>query len=348
MNEPVEEINLPEQVLDHIDGYITSAVLTAALEHGLFWQLRARPMSFEAISDWLEMPKGRCRYWLQYLCWLGYLTHETGLYTLTEKTRKAIIDAYSQSTWGLLAQEAREQFAPFQYFSSHLKDPGSLWRYTGEQPPDYIERMLEDPQRARRFTYMLNELHASFARYAAGVLEMKGASRLMDLGGGSGVMAIELLKANPGLSAVIVDIPTVCATGAEIIAAAGLADRVRFMALDFVEDELPTDFDIVLECDVGVYGEDLFHKVRSSLTSGGRFIILDQFAPSTDLAPQARLAWSLQGSLDQPEHRYKTAAEIALIMERSGFSDVTIETFPFEGAQVRRFTDDMYRIQGRA
>jgi len=58
----------------------------------------------------------------------------------------------------------------------------------------YVERMVEDAARARRFTRMLYEIHEPMAVALAGQLDLRGVGRLMDLGGGSGVVAMDLLR----------------------------------------------------------------------------------------------------------------------------------------------------------
>jgi hypothetical protein len=49
----------------------------------------------------------------------------------------------------------------------------------------------------------------------------------------------------------VVDIPTVCAAAREIAARAPVAGRITYHAADFLHDELPRGFDMVLECQGG-------------------------------------------------------------------------------------------------
>ena len=76
------------------------------------------------------------------------------------------------------------------------------------------------------------------------------------------------------------DLANVCDAGREIAAESALAERIAYHPADFLRDELPTGFDLALECDVNVYSEALFRQVRKSLRRGGRFVIVDEFAPA--------------------------------------------------------------------
>lgn len=64
-----------------------------------------------------------------------------------------------------------------------------------------------------------------------------------DLGGGSGVVAMALLRKHPILTAVIVDIANVCEAGHEIVAENAMADRISFHAADILHGALPSGRD---------------------------------------------------------------------------------------------------------
>jgi ubiquinone/menaquinone biosynthesis C-methylase UbiE len=336
-----------DQVLDLLDGYVAASALSAAFEFGLFWLLEAGPMTAEDIAKRLDLPLGRCSYWLQYLSKLDFLSRDLGGYALTGKTRSAVIDAYSRESWRLLAQEAHEGIPPFQFFTSHLATPGSLWQVAGLEPPNYFAQMAEDLERARRFTRMLFELHQDLAAEIAKRLDLSNVNRLMDLGGGSGVVSMSLLAEYPQLEVVVIDIPSVCKAGSEIVNEIGLADRIGFHPADFTQDDLPGGFEMILECDVGIYSQVLFEKVRRSLEPGGRYVILDQFAPAPGLAPGSRLTWAVQGSLRDPAYKFREVDDIVTLLETCGYQEVTAHAFPIPSSNASRFTGDFFRIEAR-
>lgn len=342
-----ERQSATDEVLGLLDSYMASAVVGAAMELGLFWQLDREPQSEAEIAGLLGIPVKRCQYWLQYLSELGLIEPVTAGYRVSSKAQAAILDAYSQDTWALLAKESREKFPIFQYLSSHFREQGSVWEAVGLVPPMYVERMNEDPLRARQFTRMLYELHQPLAGELADLLDMSDINHLMDLGGGSGVVSMALLRRYSNLSALVVDIPNVCRAGHELAIENAMQHRLRFFPADFMHDALPTGFDMVLECDVGVYNEALFEKVRASLNPGGRYVIVDQFAPAKGLAPRARLAWALQGSLIDADFSYPTADEIKAKLEKAGFQWVSSCEMRKLSAPTRQFTEDMHMIDAR-
>jgi hypothetical protein len=134
-------------------------------------------------------------------------------------------------------------------------------------------------------------------------------------------MSLALLRRYSELTCVVIDIENVCAAGREIAAERGMAGRITYRVADFVRDELPGGFDMVLNCDVGAYSEAMLHKLRAALNSGGRLIIVDQFAPEKGVAPASRPYphWAFLASLENPDFSYVTAAEIHHRLTQTGF-----------------------------
>ncbi len=334
-----------DDVLDLMDASFASAALGAALELGLFWLLEARPRDAQGVARALGIPPVRCHYWLQLLCATGLLEQGPEGYQPSAASRTAILGAYSQNSWALLAEEARERLPGLRDLTIHLREPGSVWDALGSTPPAYVARMTESVERARRFTRMLYEIHQPLAEELAEFLDLSGVERLMDLGGGSGILSLALARRHPQLTAVVVDIANVCTAGREIAAENALEHRVTYHPADFLADELPSGFDAVLECDVDVYSEALFRKVRAALRPGGRFVIIDQFAPAEGIAPPSRRHWAFDGSLRSPDFAFPTAAQVRGQLRNAGFRRILESPPPPASERSTRFRDGMVVIE---
>jgi len=323
----------PNDVLDLMDAYATSAALNAALELGLFWLLAEQPLDAPAVAQALGIPAGRCQYWLQLLSTTGLVERGTGGYALSATARTAILQACSRDTWGLLAGDARDRFPAVLDLALHIREPGSTWEAQGLVPPDYFAQMVESPERARRFTRMLYEVHLPLAEALAESLDLTGVRRLMDLGGGSGVMSMALLRRQADLTAMVVDIANVCAAGREIAREESMEDRLTYQVADFVHDELPSGFDMILDCDVGAYSREMLPRLRAALNPGGRLVIVDQFAQEQGLAPETMPYphWAFLGSLENPDLSHPTVTEIQNRLTDAGFRLLSEATLPQKG-----------------
>ncbi|MBM3694379.1 MAG: methyltransferase domain-containing protein [Actinobacteria bacterium] len=305
----------PEDIVAALQAYSSAAALGAALELGLPRLLESGPQDAAVVAASLGMPVGRCRWWLQVLVHLGLLERTPGGYGVAAAARRAL-SAYRPESWAFLAREERERLPAVVEAPARLTRPA----VAGEAAPeDYLAKMAADPERARAFTRMLYDLHRGLATRLTEALDLAGARRLLDLGGGSGVMSLALLDRHPGLSAVVVDLTPVCAEGRRIAAERGLQDRIEYLEGDFLTADLPGRFDLVLECDVGVYPEALFPRVRGALEPGGRFLIVDLMADAGAELPERELHWGFTAALAGPSEPPMTWARLREVAAAGGF-----------------------------
>jgi tRNA A58 N-methylase Trm61 len=332
-----------DDIFDLMESYVTSTALNVALETGLFWLLAEGPMDAKGIAEAQNIPLGRCQYWLQLLVSVGLLQQRPEGYLPSPTTRAAIMGSYSEETWSFLAKETRDRFPALLHLALHIHEPGSVWTALGLTPPDYFAQISRNSTTADRFTRMLYEIHLPLAEHIAQVLDMRGVDRLLDLGGGSGVVSLALLRRYPQLTAVVVDIPNVCKAGRSIAAENSLDDRISYHAADYHSDELPSGFDMVLECDAGPCTESLLGKIRTSLNPGGRLVVVDQFAPLRGVAPSTWLYWAFLASLENPNFTLPTAAEVQKRMEQAGFQVLHQQRLPHH--DVLRWSSDWTLIE---
>jgi predicted O-methyltransferase YrrM len=309
-----------------LQAYTDSAALGAAIELGLFWLLAEQPLDAPGVAQALQIPTQRCHYWLQLLNSMGLIEQVPQGYAPSSVAHTAILDTYSQESWALLAQGEREQFPSVCDLALHIREPGPIRATQGLTTQSYVKRMIESPDRARRFTRMLYELHQPLAAQLTELLDMTGVHRLMDLGGGSGVVSLALLRQYPHLTSVVVDIENVCMAGREIASEHAAAARITYHAADFVHDEVPGGYDMVLHCDVGVHGEALFRKLWAALNQGGRLVIVDHFAPAENVASPARLYWTFLDSLADPDLGVMTVAKLQNQLTQAGFHLLSEDT----------------------
>jgi cyclopropane fatty-acyl-phospholipid synthase-like methyltransferase len=150
---------------------------------------------------------------------------------------------------------------------------------------------------------MLNELHKPLANNLMEALDMGNVKRLMDLGGGSGIMSNALLSRNPDVTSVIVDIENVCIAGKDIVRGYATADRISYYPADFLTDD-----------------QALFRKLQGCLNPGGRLVIVDQFAAEKGGIPPGRpLAWGFIGSLADPDFSFPTSSDIKELLAQTGY-----------------------------
>jgi hypothetical protein len=309
-----------------------AAVLIAALELGLFWRLEDQPRSSAVIARELKIPPRRCHHWLRLLATMNLLEQEGDHFGLSPLARAAILEAHTQEAWKLLAIDAEENLEDSLFLAQRLSDEGSEKDPAGQsryQLVPYVQKMAADLDRARLFSQTLYELHTPLAQDVAAALDVNGARSLMDVGGGSGVVSLALLRKHPELKATVVDIPNVCIAGREIASKQPERDRITYYPANIVEDELPKGFDIILECDVAIFDDSFLAKMAGSLNEGGRLVIVDRWFDMGEEETTRRLAFVLSRSLRNPEYSLRSLEEIGAGLEQAGLAVEPIVGLPY-------------------
>lgn len=321
-----------EDILELMNGYYVSAVLGAAMELGLFWLLAEKPLSAPNVAQSLNIPLNRCQHWLKSLLDLGLFEETIEGFSPSELAREAILNTLSRDTWAFQAGENRESSLLMQNLALNIGKPMPGWQTWDWTSPDYFQQIKEDPSYAARFTRKLYEIHLSLADQVASMLELREVKSLLDLGGGSGVVSFALLRKKLNLTSVVVDIENVCKAGLEIATENKLEKRITYVAADFLKDDLPTGFDLVLLCDAGSFSENLFRRIFDLLNPKGLLVIVDKFAPNKTSPPPSRLMSAFLDSLENPADSidFITTEMVQSRLRQAGFQDLSVRLVPHE------------------
>jgi hypothetical protein len=214
------------------------------MELGLFWILDEKPLATPDVARSLNIPLNRCHHWLQILCKYGLLEETAEGYAPSVIAQKAILNALSQATWAFQAREERDSALSVQDLALNISQPMFSWQARTMTPSDKLHQEQVDPSYVERFTRKLYEIHLFLADEVANMLDLRGVKSLLDLGGGSGVVSFALLRKSRDLTSVVVDFENVCQVGREMASENRLEKRIRYLAADFLQDDLPAGFDM--------------------------------------------------------------------------------------------------------
>ena len=128
----------------------------------------------------------------------------------------------------------------------------------------------------------------------------------------------------------VMDVEPVCLVGREIALENGLEHRISYVAADLLRDDLPTGFDMVMLCDVGLLDEVLLRKIHGSLNEQGHLVVVDKFAPTQADAPPSRLSGAFLASLQHPgpSIRFTTVDMVQTRLAGIGFRDFAATSVP--------------------
>lgn len=182
-------------------------------------------------------------------------------------------------------------------------------------------------ERARKYHAATYSIGMGAGRRFARHVDMSTRTRLLDLGGGSGAYSIQAVKANDGLSAVVLDLPAVTVVTQEYIEQNGVADRVSTFGGDFVNDDLPTGCDIaVMASNLPIYNatniQRVVQKTFDALEPGGEMHLVGETLNADGVGPLDASMWGMAEALYGSGGRSHSVTECLGYFETAGFVDV--------------------------
>jgi hypothetical protein len=116
---------------------------------------------------------------------------------------------------------------------------------------------------------------------------------VVDVGGGTGSLLAELLRARPAVRGILVDLPSTVARSGEIFRAAGVAERVTAVGRSFF-DPLPAGADLYLLKNLLADWPDreataLLGRCAEAARPAGRVLVLGGVSPDGDRSPSPEL-----------------------------------------------------------
>ena len=205
--------------------------------------------------------------------------------------------------------------------------------------PDRQSSMFDgaDPRLLAVFWEAMHSLSTFTARALGQAIDLSGARRMLDVGGGSAAFDIELCRAYPDLTATVYELPAIAGIAAGKVKEAGLPERIDTVAGDFFADSaLPGGYDtILLSMILHDWAEDrcrtILRKCWQALPSGGRVIIAELLVNDARTGPPAAALMSLN-MLVETEGRNYTPAEYGAWLSDLGCRDIGTVWFEAAGA----------------
>jgi (2Fe-2S) ferredoxin/predicted O-methyltransferase YrrM len=154
-----------------------------------------------------------------------------------------------------------------------------------------------------------------------------GASRMLDVGGGSGAYSIAFAQANPQLRAEVFDQPAVLAIAERHIREAGLEERISTRVGDLRTDEFGGGYDLVLISAIcHMLGEeenrDLLARASRALAPGGRAVIQDFLLRADKTGPRSGALFSLNMLVNTEGGASYSEDEYTAWLREAGFGEV--------------------------
>lgn len=273
-------------------GFMASKALFAALEIDLFTHLGAAPRSTTEISAATGVAVNRLQTLLHALAGIGLVVVDDRRYANAPAAQRYLVRG-APGDFGdyFRLQVSRQIYPALVHLDDGLAGTGEAF--------DTLGGLLAEPAQARTFISAQHAGSLAAARVLAERVDLTGAGRLLDVGGGSGAFSIALCGRNPELSATVLDFPAVIDIAREYRDDAGLVDRIGLLAGDAVHTPWPPDQDVVLlSYLLSALGADQIDvalaQANACLRPGGLLVVHDFMLDDDRPGPAAAALWFLQ------------------------------------------------------
>jgi SAM-dependent methyltransferase len=270
---------VPPAEVDLMAGMGISRVLIAAARLGVLAELARGPATLDELASRCGLATEPAALLVSSLTDFRYLRLRAGRYDFRRRARKWLDPASPMSVVSL------------------LDHGGDFWdQWTGLEdvvrtgrPPGPQDSGPEDPYWRRYVTGQFDRARQHAPELVRRLKLPAGSRSLLDVAGGHGWFAAELCRRHPGLRATVLDLPASTAIGREIIAAAGMSDRVTHLDGDVLSGDLGGPHDAALCFNLIQHLTDeqaasLMKRLHDALRPGGVLAILSPISSAQSAA----------------------------------------------------------------
>lgn len=300
---------------------IQAAALDAALERGVLDYL-TEPASAAEVAQALCLRPDQTAHLLDML-WSLDLLHRIDGSPVRYRCQPQAQRHFCQGQPSYCADAWRYRRRSLSHFSEQLNE---LLDLDSPPPEPYVQTNATGWAHAARVQIGQEQraITVAAARDAiACVPSAAQARRILDLGGGPGLIGIALVQASSDATGVVFDWPETAAVAQENIAQAGLAGRMTVIGGDLEVDPIGQGYDLIWCSSVLHFLPDAaatLRKMHDALAPGGQLVMAHAEIPADARAAARVLPYYLPMLL--LGRRVTRAGELGRLLQDGGYHDV--------------------------
>ena len=326
----------PGHILQTGFGFWPAKTLLSAVELGLFTLLGEESLTGADIAGRLQLRSRAVFDFLDGLVSLRLLAREgsgeAARYANTPETAR-FLDSHSPQYVGGILEMANARLYGFWGGLTEALRTGEPQNELKRSGHSMFEQLYADPERLEQFMRAMAGISAGNFRLLAERFDFSRYATVCDVGGATGQLSIILAQRHPHLRCSSYDLPVVEPIARRSIAAAGVGDRVKAVAGDFLREPLPRADVITMGMILHDWNlERKLHLVRAAyeaLPDGGAFIAVENLIDDERRENVFGLMMSLNMLIEFGDAFDFTGADFRGWCEAAGFQRV--EVLPLAG-----------------
>jgi 2-polyprenyl-3-methyl-5-hydroxy-6-metoxy-1,4-benzoquinol methylase len=302
-----------DQILEMASAYQKSRLILTAFELDIFTIIGSGNLRSTEIATSICAPHNSTERLLNALCAIGLLNKEKGLFSNTQASAR------------FLAKDSGEYLSRIGHMINLYRSWATLT--DAVRAGRSVTAREYDETSLARFIEAMHQRAGKSAMELISHIDLTGVSRVLDVGGGSGVYSMAFARTKPGLLSVVFDLPQVIKLSEKYIGGSGLSDKVKTMKGDYNADDFGAGYDLVfmsaiIHINSREENQSLINRAYASLNPGGRIVIQDHIMDEDKTTPVRGALFSLNMLVNTESGDSYTEQEMRTWLAKAGFLDI--------------------------
>jgi len=334
----------PSPIMQMATGFWVSKTLMTAVELGVFTKLSAyqkdsdsKSMTMREFQNIIGIEESRpAEAFTTALVSLGLLKvnknkNEEKVFANSEVSSMFLDKSKSTYIGDVIAMFDERLYKRWDKLSEALKTNKPIGERQGEDIESIFDKAKsnQEVEQLQKFTHAMHGVSIAPAMALAKNVDFSNHKKMMDIGGGSGVYAIQVVANSPNnMSAVVLDSKPVCQVADGYIKQYNLQNKVQTMTFDFFKDQLPNDCDVAfLSHVIHIFDKDknitLLKKIHDSLSNENGIIIISEWLLNDEkTGPISSALMGLTMIIENSKGRGYSYIEISEMLTEAGFKNI--------------------------
>ncbi len=306
----------PGSLLNTSGEYWKSCTLHAAVQLDVFTLMADQQLSADAVAEKLQADSRALAMLLNTLAAMNLLVKSGDLYANTHEA-KAFLSKSSPDYIGYIIKHHHHLVASWSQLDQAVLSGKAVRTRPAHSSDDARESFLMG---------MFNNAMMLAPRIVPKI-DLSNRRSLLDMGGGPGTYAIQFCLNNPGIKAVVFDLPTTRPFAETTIEKFGLSDRIRFQAGSYLVDPVAGHYDVAWLSHI-LHGEGpedcqrIIRKAVSTLSPGG-MILIHEFILNNEMSgPLFPALFSLNMLLGTESGQAYSEQQISNMLAEAGVRNI--------------------------
>ncbi|XP_038584568.1 acetylserotonin O-methyltransferase 2 [Micropterus salmoides] len=326
------ELDYPFKLLEYFNGFRVSKVIFTACELGVFDLLLKShdPVSAQHVAQELSTSVDGIQRLLDALVGIEILevetTDGTALYSSTDVANLYLAKGSAKSLHDMIIYQSQTVYPLWNNMVDAVREGKNQNEKTfGLRPEDIFRAIYRSEEEMLKFMGLMNSTWVLDGHDVVTAFNLSCFQNIIDLGGCTGALAREMVKAYPSSSVSVFDLPQVVEMAQKHFSQEN--DAVAFLTGDFFSGELPPADLYVLARIIHDWPEEkslaLLKKIYDICKPGGGVLLVEALLFENRRGPVMAQTFSLN-MLVQTEGRERPPSEYTKILNKSGFSNIQV------------------------